>query len=242
MTLVYIPVITTVALLGFLLFAGSGKIRKQLKFTGDDDLDERLTYQLLLLACVGVSLGAAYLIAPASLVHYFSFGSIDAPAKPLALFGIGDGERWGSIGLSLGLIISAVTALVMNLDLRKAGISLHLPKGAGWVLLLSLSNAFGEEMICRVGLLAPMAGHLDQASICMLSAVIFGLPHYLGRPSGVSGVILAGILGFILAKSVLETGGFFWAWSIHFVQDVIIISAMFMMQARTRQGGSEAGS
>jgi len=242
MTRVFIPAITTVALLAFLLFAGSGKIRKQLKFTGDGDLDARLTYQLVLSACAALSLGAAYLIAPVSFLNYFSFGSIDAPAKPLALFGIGNGERWGTIGLSLGLIISVVTALVMYFDLRRAGIGPHLPEGAGWVLLLSLSNAFGEEMICRVGLLVPMTGQLEPASICMLSAVIFGLPHYRGLPSGVSGVILAGILGFILAKSVLETGGFFWAWSIHFVQDVIIIGALFLMQARTRQGGSEAGS
>ena len=93
MTRVFIPAITTVALLAFLLFAGSGRIRKRLEFTGDGDLDARLTYQLVLSACAALSLGAAYLIAPANLVHYFSFGSIDAPAEPLALFGIGEGER-----------------------------------------------------------------------------------------------------------------------------------------------------
>ena len=59
MTRVFIPAITTVALLAFLHFAGSGRIRKRLEFTGDGDLDACLTYQLVLSACAALSLGAA---------------------------------------------------------------------------------------------------------------------------------------------------------------------------------------
>lgn len=67
------------------------------------------------------------------------------------------------------------------------------------------------------------------ATIFLVSAAIFGVAHYRGVPFGVPGVFLAGVLGFVLAKSVYETGGFFWAWTIHFVQDVIIITTLFMM-------------
>lgn len=41
--------------------------------------------------------------------------------------------------------------------------------------------------------------------------------------------LLAGVLGYVLAKSVLETQGFFWAWIIHFFQDVVIFSSVYLM-------------
>ena len=37
-------------------------------------------------------------------------------------------------------------------------------------------------------------------------------------------MLLAGFLGILLAKSMVETGGSRWAWSIHWLQDVIIFS------------------
>jgi ABC-type Fe3+-siderophore transport system permease subunit len=48
-------------------------------------------------------------------------------------------------------------------------------------------------------------------------------------PSGIIGISLAGILGFVLAKSIFETQGFFWAWLIHFLQDVVIIGSLYLM-------------
>jgi hypothetical protein len=63
----------------------------------------------------------------------------------------------------------------------------------------------------------------------LLSAVLFGLAHIAGMPSGIGGMILAGILGWLLAKSVLETHGLFWAWFIHFLQDVVIIGGLMMV-------------
>jgi hypothetical protein len=55
-------------------------------------------------------------------------------------------------------------------------------------------------------------------------AVYFGIMHFYGVPYGVVGVLLAGFLGWILAKSMQETRGLFWAWFIHFWQDVWIFS------------------
>ncbi|MFT6005009.1 MAG: hypothetical protein ACI8UQ_002153, partial [Bacteroidia bacterium] len=54
--------------------------------------------------------------------------------------------------------------------------------------------------------------------------------HYFGTPGGIIGVIVAGFLGWFLAKSILETKGFFWAWFIHFLQDVVIITAMLAIE------------
>jgi membrane protease YdiL (CAAX protease family) len=67
--------------------------------------------------------------------------------------------------------------------------------------------------------------------IFLISAVIFGLAHIKGMPNGFIGVILAGLLGYILSKSVHETNGIFWAWFIHFLQDVIIIGSLFLIES-----------
>ena len=47
------------------------------------------------------------------------------------------------------------------------------------------------------------------------------------KPKRLSGVVLAGFLGWFLAKSIAETRSFAWAWMIHFTQDVIIFTALF---------------
>jgi hypothetical protein len=57
-----------------------------------------------------------------------------------------------------------------------------------------------------------------------LMAAYFGILHYYGIPYGIVGVVLAGFLGWVLGKSMLETRGMFWAWFLHFIQDVLIFS------------------
>lgn len=58
----------------------------------------------------------------------------------------------------------------------------------------------------------------------LLMASYFGIGHFYGLPYGVIGVLMAGFLGWFLGKSMLETRGLFWAWLIHFVQDVLIFA------------------
>jgi len=36
-------------------------------------------------------------------------------------------------------------------------------------------------------------------------------------------------LGWLLAKSIAETEGMFWAWFIHFLQDLIIFGGLFLV-------------
>ena len=45
-------------------------------------------------------------------------------------------------------------------------------------------------------------------------------------PGGPFGVVLAGFLGWLLAKSMIETRGFVWAFLIHFIGDILIFSGM----------------
>jgi len=51
----------------------------------------------------------------------------------------------------------------------------------------------------------------------LLTAVFFGIGHYYGIPYGVIGAVMAGVLGWLLGKSMLEIKGIFWAWVIHFL-------------------------
>jgi hypothetical protein len=43
---------------------------------------------------------------------------------------------------------------------------------------------------------------------------------------------MAGILGYLLSQIVYETRGLGLAWFIHFVQDVIIYTALMMINVR----------
>jgi len=63
---------------------------------------------------------------------------------------------------------------------------------------------------------------LGAEEIILLSAIAFGLVHFGGMPHGLIGMFMAGFLGWFLAKAVIETQGIFWAWFIHFIQDVVI--------------------
>jgi membrane protease YdiL (CAAX protease family) len=65
----------------------------------------------------------------------------------------------------------------------------------------------------------------------VITAVLFGLRHYYGQPSGPLGVVMAGIAGWFWARSMIETRGFFWAFFIHMVQDVVILSFLAVATA-----------
>ena len=97
-------------------------------------------------------------------------------------------------------------------------------------IIFALSNSFVEESITRLGVVVVLQGRLKDRIIPLISALIFGIVHYWGNPGGFAGVLVAGFLGWFLAKSILETKGIFWEWLIHFVQDVIIFSALFAIE------------
>lgn len=91
-----------------------------------------------------------------------------------------------------------------------------------WALATSAVNAANEEFQYRSVLLARLQGLVSPREAACLTAVVFGLDHYFGQPSGWGGVLMAAIAGWIWAKSMLETRGFTCAFAIHFVQDLVI--------------------
>jgi membrane protease YdiL (CAAX protease family) len=91
-----------------------------------------------------------------------------------------------------------------------------------WAVATAAINAANEEFQFRSVLLARLKEVIPVQEACLLAGIFFGLNHYFGQPSGWSGVFMAGIAGWIWAKSMVETRGFSCAFASHFVQDIVI--------------------
>ncbi len=168
----------------------------------------------------------SYFLNKAQFKTYFKIGELAAKGEAIKFFGVKKGDSWLKTGLTLSIVISVVTAIFMILQMENKINWVVYFKLLPWVLLFSATNAFGEEIIYRLGIVSPLMGLLKPSVIFLISAVLFGLPHLAGMPDGLIGAFMAGILGYVLAQSIYETKGLFWAWWIHFLQDVVIISVL----------------
>jgi len=156
---------------------------------------------------------------------YLVKGDIAAPAKPIRWLGVKEGDRWNKFGMWLTICISLGTLAFLIIAGRPpANIVAQALRFLPAILLAAALNAFNEEMTYKASFLSVLEGPVGPQQALYMVAIFFGIAHYYGVPYGVVGVILATFLGWILAKSMQETRGFFWAWFIHFWQDVWIFS------------------
>jgi membrane protease YdiL (CAAX protease family) len=96
------------------------------------------------------------------------------------------------------------------------------------VLVAAVMNAFAEEFIFRSLILARLEPVVGSHSAIWMAAGLFGIMHYFGYPYGPMGSILAAYLGWIAAKSMVETRGIVWALLVHTIGDFIIYFFMAM--------------
>lgn len=89
-------------------------------------------------------------------------------------------------------------------------------------------NAFSEEFRFRCLPLAYGSRFMGVGQAIAATSILFGLAHFGGHPSGFSGVAMAAFFAWIVARSVVDTRGLGWAWSLHFIQDVIIFLMVVM--------------
>jgi membrane protease YdiL (CAAX protease family) len=101
------------------------------------------------------------------------------------------------------------------------------------VLLFAATNAWSEEIVSRFVIVAGLHGKLSPSVICWISSLIFGVPHFFGTPSGPFGALMAGLMGWLLARSMLETKSLGWALFIHFLQDLVIFGGGAVIIAGT---------
>jgi membrane protease YdiL (CAAX protease family) len=203
---------------------------------GDAYLTGEIKFQLALLAVSLASLGLTYLIDPAAFRRWVRVGRPNAPSVGFRLLGMPGPTTWMRLGGRLCVVVSAGLIAFIAWYVHAHDLTLswdRLPPGLVPVLGCALANSFSEEAIYRVGILVPLAGRFAGRGLVWTSAIVFGLIHAQGTPSGPVGIVLAGVLGFVLARSVLETRGLFWAWSIHFIQDVIIFAALLVSGVST---------
>jgi hypothetical protein len=156
-------------------------------------------------------------------------GKINALVEPSKLIGSKVTDTWVKIGSIFAVVFSVVTLSYLILGTRPTlndfanGLPL-IPVA----LLIAAINAFNEEFTLRAAPLSELWKVLGKHQALLITAIYFGLGHFYGVPNGVIGVILSTFLGWFLGKSLLETRGFFWAWTIHFVQDAFIFSFFAM--------------
>jgi membrane protease YdiL (CAAX protease family) len=93
-------------------------------------------------------------------------------------------------------------------------------------------NTFSEEFLFRQVLLARLLPVLGVTQAIWLTALRFGVGHWFGNPSGVTGVLLATIFGWFAARSMLDTRGSGWIWLVHLINDVVIFSLIALTAAR----------
>ena len=181
-----------------------------------------IAYQIItLLGAVAIS---AIALATSPNSSIYKLGDLTAPADNF-------------IGASYGaftLIAFAITTLVVYLQVvrgKEVDKSL-LIRFALIALPLSAMNALTEELIFRAAIMQSMIHVAGPMIVVILSGLLFGIPHYFGNPGKLSGVVMATFLGAIAAQSVFDTGGLGWAWIMHFVQDVPIITMLLLTGAK----------
>lgn len=165
-------------------------------------------------------------------LRLLSIKRIDGEVIPEPWIGITkkNKDSWKKLGLNFTIVVSLVTAVAIYFQVYQNGVIQTLTVSSFLIIILfALTNSFVEEITFRHTFASIVEYHgLSPYISKALSALIFGGVHYLGTPGKIPGVLLAGFLGWFLSKSIHETKGFFWAWLIHFAQDIIIMTALFL--------------
>lgn len=186
-----------------------------------------LAEQSLRLMATMVIIAVLFAIKKKASAFFLVKGNTSAPVEPVRWLGAKPGEHWNTFGrnftlfISLGTLAFLVIAGRPSLDLVIRALP-FLPA----ILLAAALNAFNEEMTYKASFLSVLEGPAGKNQALLLMAAYFGIGHYYGVPYGIIGVLMAGFLGWLLGKSMLETRGLFWAWFIHFWQDVLIFAFM----------------
>ena len=129
-------------------------------------------------------------------------------------------------------VVGPIVAILLVLATAAFASSLARPTPDLWSRALPLLpiawlaaalNAFAEEVLYRAGPLGPLAQVVGPRAGVWILAVWFGLGHvYGGIPSGVTGFVMAGLLGLLWGKAMIDTRGLGMPWALHFSADAAI--------------------
>jgi membrane protease YdiL (CAAX protease family) len=150
-------------------------------------------------------------------------GNPSAPGQPTRLLFMKEPEPWNRVVRNFLPVYVIIAVIVVGIQVRPnvsqiTRALIYLPA----IVIGAAINAFAEEFEFRSMPLSRLRPVLGKQQSIMITAVLMGLLHYFGSPGGPFGVLLVWYLGWIAAKSMIETRGFVWAFLIHFVGDFII--------------------
>lgn len=226
-------IITVLLTTGILLSANKFLPNIQVPLHQDEFTNKLLKYQGMVLIIALIILIFTLKVSPES-KSLLKFGNLEIKAVKEKWLGINGQSSWKKNGLQLAFFISLATGIFMVFAIKSTNSFSNFQLNfIPIVLMVALSNSFSEEIIYRFAINGNLMNQAPKTIILTVSAILFGIPHYIGFPSGIIGVIMAGILGYILSKATFETNGIGIAWGIHFLQDIIIFSALIMMNNKT---------
>lgn len=156
--------------------------------------------------------------------YFFMVGQLDALNEPIPWLGEKQIEPWTRYGRRWAVSMFIVALIVISLGFRPSLESLGkiVPLFPA-ILVFAILNSFNENFASRASLLPQLLPVFGKAQSLLLPAVFFGMWHYYGFPPG-TGMILPIFLGWVSAKAMVETKGFFWSWAIQVPLDVIVFS------------------
>lgn len=173
-----------------------------------------------------------YLLAGSWATAYLTRGDLGAKAEKIPWLGIqGNQISWAKLSIVSAFLIALGTVLLTVLTATGGAIKQNPTRLLGQlplILLLAAVNSACEGIVFRSAILASLRDTLPKGSILLIAAAFFGLAHYYGVPSGILGAAMSGVLGWYLCRSMYETGGFLSSWIIHFLQDVVIFSTLYL--------------
>lgn len=186
----------------------------------DSRVDGALSHQLNALLVAGLALLVTFLFAGKIRLRYLH-PRRTGELRPF--FAQPAGGRWERDGWYFAAIMTAIIAVVTYFQFAPGGFEFHW-SGILMVIPLAAMNAFTEEVIFRLPYVTMGANDTKSRTYGLVfGSLVFGIMHYGGvAPNGLTGAILSALTGFILAKSIQETRGFFWAFTIHFALDLPI--------------------
>jgi len=188
-----------------------------------EDLGRYFLYQAVALLVAVTVVVAVRFVTGAPLPRW---GDLSAPSRGSRFLGVSEGESWRRVGLSFTAVVSVVTAVFLGVSYGSQHVDTPWTAWALAFLIalpLSTTNALTEELITRWAVVASLTGRWEAAAP-WASALIFGSVHWFGIPGGAVGALMAGFLGWLLARSIQDTRGIGWAWIVHFCQDVLIFT------------------
>lgn len=164
---------------------------------------------------------------------YLTKGDLSAKATRIPWLGIEEGKiSWGKLSVISGLLIAIGTIILTVITVtgfsEKVAWS-RLPPLLPFIIVFAGVNSLSEGVIFRNSVLGPLEDVLPKAYLIILAAIFFGAAHFYGAPGGIIGVIMSGVLGWYMCRSMYETHGFVTAWIIHFLQDIVIFSTIAVL-------------